>query len=418
MTLRIDTNNFYTRGGTLFDRFTEETHKFEPSVKAALAQIRSTEVGSGLIKAIESAGQEVLIVRPAPNVGANKCAQSDKGQQACDAACYQEVLKVELMDKKIKQLQAERKVADDHPAVKKYNKFYIPKARGGEHEDYVKTLNWQGKQDVPVPLAHKQSQDEVRNAVHTTDETVRARFQEGSKPQKIAEAVGYVQALQCGLIGYHIMDHLTPGSGTGAWVVWEPLLESVGTDLPAEKRAAWMDRPPWIALAHELIHGWRLVTGRCVFKPGPIEEYYEEAMTVGLPPYDQCRFTENRLRHLNGLPLRTFYGESNLSVSNRAAAKHGSATSRFKLSIKIVGSGPADPLVFDYEIRSAGKPNEIVSGKTDDQGNATAQSSSDGEIRFRGFGAFGRVETQWQKILINRYMTLQFGRYRFICDPV
>jgi hypothetical protein len=113
------------------------------------------------------------------------------------------------------------------------------------------------------------------------------------------------------------MDHLTPGLGTGAWVVWDPLLESVCTDLPAEKRAAWMDRPPWIALAHELIHGWRLVTGRC----------------------------------------------------------------------------PNDPLVFDYYIRLAGKPDEIISGKTDAKGDATAKWIIDGEIRFSGFGAFGRVET-------------------------
>jgi hypothetical protein len=66
-----------------------------------------------------------------------------------------------------------------------------------------------------------------------------------------------------------------------------------------------------------------------------------------------------------------------------------------KLSIKIVGSGPSDPLVFDYEIRSVGKPHQIISGKTDAQGNATAQWMSDGEIRISGFGAFGNVETQW-----------------------
>jgi hypothetical protein len=74
--------------------------------------------------------------------------------------------------------------------------------------------------------------------------------------------------------------------------------------------------------------------------------------------------------------------------------------------------------VFDYDVRSAGKPDNIISGKTDAQGHATAQWMTDGEIRFRGFGAAGRVDTPWQKILISKYTTLQFGRYRFICRPL
>jgi hypothetical protein len=141
-------------------------------------------------------------------------------------------------------------------------------------------------------------------------------------------------------------------------------------------------------------------------------------MTVGLPPYDQCRFTENRLRQFKGLPFRTFYGEATRTQSTHAEAKHGSVVRGLKFSIQVVGGGPNDPLVFDYDIRSAGKPGEIKSGRTDAKGYATAQWMIDGEIRFNGFGALGSVETQWQKILISRYMTLQFGRYRFICEPL
>jgi hypothetical protein len=153
----------------------------------------------------------------------------------------------------------------------------------------------------------------------------------GEKEEKIKMRISLVEYLQLGLAGYHIMDYLTPGSGTGAWVVWDPLLVSVGKDLPSDKRAPWMDRPAWIALGHELIHGWRLVSGRCVFRPGALSEYYyEEAMTVGLPPYDQCRITENRLRLAKGEPLRTFYGEPTEDQSKRAAAKHGSVESRIK----------------------------------------------------------------------------------------
>ena len=53
------------------------------------------------------------------------------------------------------------------------------------------------------------------------------------------------------------------------------------------------------------------------------------------------------------------------------------------LAIKVVGSGPNDPLVFNYDILSTGKPDQIFSGKTDDQGHATAQWMDEGEIRFR-----------------------------------
>jgi hypothetical protein len=72
--------------------------------------------------------------------------------------------------------------------------------------------------------------------------------------------------------------------------------------------------------------------------------------------------------------------------------------------------------VFDYDFRSARQPDRSNSGKTDAQGRATNLWMSDGEIRCRGFGAFGRVETQGQKIVLSRVMTLQFGRYSFICE--
>src|SRR5262249_28102080 len=91
----------------------------------------------------------------------------------------------------------------------------------------------------------------------------------------------------------------------------------------------WMTRPGWIALVHELIHGWRLVTGQCVFRPEPlIEVYYEEAMTVGLPPYDGCKFTENKFRLFGGEPLRTFYAEKTKVISAAAQKKHGAVDER------------------------------------------------------------------------------------------
>jgi hypothetical protein len=52
MTLRIETNNFYTEGGGLAPLWlTDEKDKFAPRVNAALEQIRSTEAGSSLLRA-------------------------------------------------------------------------------------------------------------------------------------------------------------------------------------------------------------------------------------------------------------------------------------------------------------------------------------------------------------------------------
>ncbi|MFX1675528.1 M91 family zinc metallopeptidase [Paraburkholderia sp. A2WS-5] len=380
MTLRTETKI----EGRLYPPLSdEEKRNFQRSVEESLAQIRSTDIGSSLLDDIERASNEVLIFQAAPVVG-NKCRQKDASIKACRAACYEEVLDFpSLADKVSKQ-------GKGHPAMRKLYKFCVPEASGGEQGAYRHTASAR-----PLPLAHKKPGEQRAS-------------EEAASPFKVS-------SLQRGLIGYHIMDHLTPGAGTGADVLWDPTSDGVCRDLPADKRAAWMDRPPWIALVHELIHAWRLVTGRCVFEPGGIEEYWEEAMTVGLPPYDGCRYTENRFRQAKALPLRTFYGETTLGRSKAAAAKHGAAESR--LLIKVVGSGPNDPLVFDFDIRSAQKPDEVTHGTTDTRGRATA-GATDGEIRFRGFGAFGRVETQWQKILVGRQMTLQFGRYSFICEPL
>jgi hypothetical protein len=401
MTLRI-TTQIYAGQARLVPATGNEGDGFESAVNSALECIRSISIGAELVRAIESAGLEVLIVKPGKDQS-NLCVQSSQTEQACNDACYQEVLDHRQLRTKIQTLISRGTIVPGHAAIRKYEKFHCDSIHKTTH------------QRTEVPLAHKPKKDRP----HSTDEILKNRIMLFEDKPQISEGIGLVRYLQNGLVGYHIMDHLTRGPGTGAWVVWDPLLVNTGAHLPAEKQAAWMNRPAWIALAHELIHGWRLACGCCVFRPSGLSEYYyEEAMTVGLPPYDQCRFTENRLRHFKGLPLRTFYGEATLNQSKRAALKHRAAGSNFRFSITVVGGGPRDPLVFDYEIRSAEKPGEIIRGTTDARGYAQALWIRGSEIRFRGFGVFGRVDTDWQEILPGRYMTLQFGRYRFICEPL
>ena len=65
------------------------------------------------------------------------------------------------------------------------------------------------------------------------------------------------------------------------------------------------DSPEYIQLGHELIHAWRMMTGRRIVGGNSWEE---EAMTVGLSPFANLRFTENHLREEAKLKSRLKYG--------------------------------------------------------------------------------------------------------------
>ncbi len=102
---------------------------------------------------------------------------------------------------------------------------------------------------------------------------------------------------------YHFLTH---GKGCPCHVVFNHLRDNLSpahkTYLPMSHN--WQHRPPGIALGHELIHAWRVVTGMVLFHYG----WEEEAMTVGLPPYSFMDFTENRLRiEYGGLAIRPDY---------------------------------------------------------------------------------------------------------------
>jgi hypothetical protein len=271
------------------------------------------ELGIPMLEAIERAAPQVLIVKPAPTKD-NACVLEQQAPAAADAACYAEVLSATKLFAKIQSLITAKKITAEHQAVRKFQKFYI---KADAH-----TTRFENR---TIPFAHKPKDDRP----HEADAILRSRIRLWDEEKEINEAIGFVRSLQHGLIGYHIMDELTPGPGTSAFVVWNPAVTDVSDRVDADKQAPWMKRPAWIALAHELIHAWRFVTGRCVFWPmirG--EDYYEEAMTVGLPPYDACKFTENRFRQSKGLALRAFYGPSSQTQSVRAQAKHGSVESR------------------------------------------------------------------------------------------
>jgi len=104
----------------------------------------------------------------------------------------------------------------------------------------------------------------------------------------------------------YLYAFLLPGEGCSCWVKFNHLRDNLSPDhkkyLPATH--TWQNRPPTIALGHELIHAWRSMTGMVLFEYG----WEEEAMTVGLPPFSFMEYTENKLRiEYGGLAIRPDY---------------------------------------------------------------------------------------------------------------
>ena len=104
----------------------------------------------------------------------------------------------------------------------------------------------------------------------------------------------------------YLYDFLLPGKGCSCYVEFNYLRDNLSEDhkkyLPATH--TWENRPPTIALGHELVHAWRAMTGMVLFDYG----WEEEAMTVGLPPFSFMEFTENKLRiEYGGLAIRPDY---------------------------------------------------------------------------------------------------------------
>ncbi len=101
-------------------------------------------------------------------------------------------------------------------------------------------------------------------------------------------------------------DHLDAGDGCSVGLRFDPD-QAAGTDTDL------------IILGHELVHTWRMVSGMRIFLGG----WEEEAMTTGIPPFMTMKFSENKLRLEQGLPLRTKY-------TDRCGTAHYQMVSQFK----------------------------------------------------------------------------------------
>jgi Effector protein len=118
------------------------------------------------------------------------------------------------------------------------------------------------------------------------------------------------QMLKCEL---EIFDCLTPGKGVSCFIRWNPENDFIGSKAQLDVNAPenrWRRRPPWIGLAHELIHAWRYLTGRCIFasRSNTEQPRLSEWLTVGLPPVDRGKYTENKFRFHEWYIPQAMYG--------------------------------------------------------------------------------------------------------------
>lgn len=91
-----------------------------------------------------------------------------------------------------------------------------------------------------------------------------------------------------------------------AMLLYPFLTPGPGSD-SAIRFASIDDEPDFIILGHELIHGWRMMKGMRITDRNAFS-WEEEAMTTGIPPFTNFKYTENKLRiQLCGSPLRRNY---------------------------------------------------------------------------------------------------------------
>jgi len=72
-----------------------------------------------------------------------------------------------------------------------------------------------------------------------------------------------------------------------------------------------------IALIHEMIHAWHGICGTSLVSPGSKDATSEEKQVVGLPPYHEKKYTENKFRFLLDMPLRENYVSLNITLSGQ-----------------------------------------------------------------------------------------------------
>jgi hypothetical protein len=266
--LEIPSKYFFLQGPLKPYETTDKYEAFVKKVQEALLILRGTEVGQAMLSEIEESKNTVSIHQIL--IHGSTC-YIDKSQG--DGACYREILSDDALHAALSKVANDSKGSKSAEFTHACRKLKLTPVRVGD-VDHPK---------VEIP-----------------------KFQS--------------DLLGRGKAAYWITEYLTPGAGASPVVKWNCEETSIWSQSMGAA-PPWSTRPPWLALAHELVHAWRWATGRRVFHDSS-SSYHEEAMTVGLAPYDRCRYTENRFRELKKEPRRSFYAQADQKKSEKADDKY------------------------------------------------------------------------------------------------
>jgi hypothetical protein len=237
-------------------------------VKTALAEIEKLPIGKALLDEIRSASKTANILKSAVRVSpliAEEPLRTNDAWADPSPWGYASIKTVEAMNK----------VLDN---VKTRKSAYL--------EEFKKLLNEYAK--VQFDTANEKLVD---LGLNTANE------------QQLMYELERNECMEC-------------GPGTDCYIRWDPEHELVGSKKEydfSQKENEWRTRPPWIGLAHELVHAWRFVMGSGIF-PEKGDRIKDELLTTGLSPYPNAKYSENTIRAAAKQPLRLAYGLSDHSA--------------------------------------------------------------------------------------------------------
>jgi len=157
---------------------------------------------------------------------------------------------------------------------------------------------------LKIAIENKADTSKLKSLIHKLAQSVTWKSDPGLEVSAISLNEVSNQHLLAELEQY---ECLTPGEGMDCFIRWHPINDYIG-DVSLNRQAPenkWRTRPPWIGLAHELVHAWRFVTGRCIFTSS---ELSDEQLATGVPPYMCGKYTENGIRYYAFQVMRPFYG--------------------------------------------------------------------------------------------------------------
>lgn len=139
--------------------------------------------------------------------------------------------------------------------------------------------------NVSIPTSERGDGPAVMARVANATMQAQATLDEIVSGRRPTLPEGWAQDLQ------RILRHfLQPGRGTAVTIGFDPT-----QTYPCDADPARQNRPPLIGLAHEMVHGWRGITGRMLEIQNENFDI-EEVITTGFPPYNSERFSENLFR--------------------------------------------------------------------------------------------------------------------------